>query len=95
MLSKYNYYTGIIFRAYTYGTGDTIANGGRYDNLVGQFGKNAPAIGLAIMVDQLLLALSRQKNRNRTKKKKIPLYYIRNICLRTLFYLPIISGARI
>ncbi len=61
MLSKYNYYTGIIFRAYTYGTGDTIANGGRYDNLVGQFGKNAPAIGLAIMVDQLMLALSRQK----------------------------------
>lgn len=61
MLSKYNYYTGIIFRAYTYGTGDTIVNGGRYDNLVGQFGKNATAIGLAIMVDQLLLALSRQK----------------------------------
>lgn len=61
MLSKYNYYTGIIFRAYTYGTGDTIAGGGRYDNLVGQFGKEAPAIGLAIMVDQLLLALSRQK----------------------------------
>ncbi|WMJ88397.1 ATP phosphoribosyltransferase regulatory subunit [Anaerocolumna sp. MB42-C2] len=61
MLSKYNYYTGIIFRAYTYGTGDTIANGGRYDNLVGQFGKDAPAIGLAIMVDQLMLALSRQK----------------------------------
>jgi len=61
MLSKYNYYTGIIFRAYTYGTGDTIANGGRYDNLVGQFGKNAPAIGLAILVDQLMLALSRQK----------------------------------
>lgn len=61
MLSKYNYYTGIIFRAFTYGTGDTIANGGRYDNLVGQFGKNASAIGLAIMLDQLQLALSRQK----------------------------------
>ncbi|MGB8454404.1 MAG: ATP phosphoribosyltransferase regulatory subunit [Anaerocolumna sp.] len=61
MLSKYNYYTGIIFRAYTYGTGDTVAEGGRYDNLVGQFGKSAPAIGLAILVDQLMLALSRQK----------------------------------
>lgn len=61
MLSKYNYYTGIIFRAYTYGTGDTIVDGGRYDNLVGQFGKEAPAIGLAILVDQLMLALSRQK----------------------------------
>lgn len=61
MLSKYNYYTGIIFRAYTYGTGDNIVDGGRYDNLVGQFGKKAPAIGMAILVDQLLMALSRQK----------------------------------
>jgi ATP phosphoribosyltransferase regulatory subunit len=61
MLSKYNYYTGIIFRAYTYGTGEPIAAGGRYDNLVGQFGKQAPAIGLAFYVDQLMLALSRQK----------------------------------
>ena len=61
MLSKYNYYTGIIFKAYTYGTGEPIATGGRYDNLVGQFGKEAPAIGLAIVVDQLMIALSRQK----------------------------------
>ncbi|BBF42260.1 ATP phosphoribosyltransferase regulatory subunit [Lachnospiraceae bacterium KM106-2] len=61
MLSKYNYYTGIIFKAYTYGTGDVIVTGGRYDNLVGQFGKKAAAIGLAIVVDQLMIALSRQK----------------------------------
>jgi ATP phosphoribosyltransferase regulatory subunit len=64
MLSKYNYYTGIIFKAYTYGTGEAVATGGRYDNLVGQFGKNAPSIGLAIVVDQLMLALSRQKLSN-------------------------------
>ena len=61
MLSKYNYYTGIIFRAMTYGTGDAIITGGRYDSLVGQFGKSAPAIGMAILVDSLLIALSRQK----------------------------------
>lgn len=61
MLSQYNYYTGIIFKAYTYGTGEAVASGGRYDNLVGQFGKDAPAIGLAIVIDQLMLALSRQK----------------------------------
>jgi ATP phosphoribosyltransferase regulatory subunit len=61
MLSKYNYYTGIIFKAYTFGTGDAIATGGRYDNLVGQFGKEAPAIGLVIVIDQLMLALMRQK----------------------------------
>lgn len=61
MLSQYQYYTGIIFKAYTYGTGDYIANGGRYDKLLEQFGKEAPAIGFGISVDELLLALSRQK----------------------------------
>ena len=61
MLSQYSYYTGVIFRAYTYGNGEAIATGGRYDGLVGQFGKEAPAIGLAIVIDQLMLALTRQK----------------------------------
>lgn len=61
MLSKYGYYTGMIFQAYTHGTGDKIISGGRYDGLVGQFGKAAPAIGMAIFVDQMMLALSRQK----------------------------------
>lgn len=60
MLSKYNYYTGIIFKGYTYGVGDAIVKGGRYDNLLGRFGKDAPAIGFMIVVDDLLLAMSRQ-----------------------------------
>ncbi|SHI31973.1 ATP phosphoribosyltransferase regulatory subunit [Parasporobacterium paucivorans] len=61
MLSKYKYYTGIIFMAYTYGTGDTIVTGGRYDNLLKRFGKTAPSVGFAINVDQLMIALGRQK----------------------------------
>ena len=61
MLTKYDYYTGIIFRAYTYKTGEAIVTGGRYDNLVGQFGKDCPAIGLAIEIDNLMQALYRQK----------------------------------
>ncbi len=61
MLSKYSYYTGIIFKAYTYGTGEYLVTGGRYDKLLVQFGKDAPAVGFAIVVDQLMLALSRQK----------------------------------
>lgn len=61
MLSKYRYYTGIIFKAYTYGTGDYIVTGGRYDKLLEQFGKRSPAVGFAIVVDQLMLALDRQK----------------------------------
>lgn len=60
MLSMYDYYTGIVFKAYTYGTGDAIVTGGRYDNLLKQFGKDAPAIGFAVNVDKLMVALSRQ-----------------------------------
>lgn len=61
MLSRYQYYTGIIFKAYTYGTGDYIVTGGRYDKLLIQFGKDTPAVGFAIVVDQLMAALSRQQ----------------------------------
>lgn len=61
MLSNYQYYTGIIFKGYTYGSGDAVATGGRYDHLLSQFGKNAPAIGFGIVVDSLMVALSRQK----------------------------------
>ena len=60
MLNNYSYYTGVIFRAYTYGNGEALASGGRYDGLVAQFGKDAPAIGAVIIVDQLMLALERQ-----------------------------------
>ena len=60
MLSEYKYYTGIIFAGYTYGTGEPIVKGGRYDSLLAQFGKDAAAIGFAIMVDQLMFALERQ-----------------------------------
>lgn len=60
MLSMYQYYTGVVFKGYTYGTGDAIVTGGRYDNLLAQFGKEAPAIGFAVNVDGLHLALNRQ-----------------------------------
>lgn len=61
LLSRYEYYTGIIFRGYTYGTGDAVVKGGRYNNLLQQYGKDAPAIGFAFYIDDLMMALSRQK----------------------------------
>ncbi len=60
MLSKYHYYTGVIFKAYTYGVGDAIVKGGRYDTLLGRFGKDAPAIGFMVVIDDLMAALERQ-----------------------------------
>ncbi|MEG1505021.1 MAG: ATP phosphoribosyltransferase regulatory subunit, partial [Lachnospiraceae bacterium] len=61
MSGNYLYYTGIIFRGYTYGTGDAIVKGGRYDGLLEKFGKAAPSIGFAIVIDEVMSALSRQK----------------------------------
>ncbi len=61
MLSKYNYYTGVIFKAYTYGVGDAVVKGGRYDNLLHQFGKEAPAVGFVAVIDDIMEALDCQK----------------------------------
>lgn len=61
LISPYQYYTGILFSGYTFGSGEPIVKGGRYDHLLEQFGKKTPAIGFALMADQLLLALERQK----------------------------------
>lgn len=60
MLTQLNYYTGIIFKGYTYGTGEAVGKGGRYDELLSQFGKNAPSVGFVITIDELMMALSRQ-----------------------------------
>lgn len=61
MSGTYGYYTGIVFRGYTFGTGDAIVRGGRYDNLMSKFGKDAASIGFGIVVDRLMDALNRQK----------------------------------
>ena len=59
MISNYEYYTGIIFAGYTYGLGEPIVKGGRYDNLLSNFDKDAPAIGFAFVIDQLLTAVDK------------------------------------
>lgn len=50
------YYTGITFEALSPQLGFPLASGGRYDNLVGSFGKPQPAVGVAITLDWLLMA---------------------------------------
>ena len=60
MLSKYKYYTGIIMQAYTYGTGQPLVKGGRYNNLLAHFGKPCPSVGFTLVMEHLMNALSRQ-----------------------------------
>ena len=55
-----NYYTGITFKAYTPQMHLLVINGGRYDNLVGHFGPDQPAVGCALYLDRILMARTRQ-----------------------------------
>ena len=75
MLSKYRYYTGIIFRAITYGTGEAVASGGRYDTLAEQFGRPIPAIGMSVTVDTLMLAMERQGILPQLKRRELTVLY--------------------
>jgi ATP phosphoribosyltransferase regulatory subunit len=52
------YYTGAVFDVYDPTVGEPIGGGGRYDDLLGRFGRPLPAVGFAIGVDRLHLALA-------------------------------------
>lgn len=58
MLQSIDYYTGSIFKCYTHGVGFPICAGGRYDNLVGNFGVDAGAVGVAFGINRIISALS-------------------------------------
>jgi ATP phosphoribosyltransferase regulatory subunit len=55
-----DYYTGAVYEAYAAGLGFTVANGGRYDNLLRRFGKELPATGFAIYLERLLSVLPQE-----------------------------------
>jgi len=57
LIGRHNYYTGAVFETYAAGLGFTIANGGRYDNLLKRFGQDLPATGFAIYLERLLSVL--------------------------------------
>lgn len=62
MLQSIDYYTGSIFKCYTHGVGFPICAGGRYDNLMEQFGNKNGAVGVAFGISRLISALGRKKN---------------------------------
>ena len=60
MLPGLDYYTGIIFRGFTYGIGFPILSGGRYDKLAETFGKKEAATGFSLGINLLITAMRRQ-----------------------------------
>lgn len=53
----FDYYDGVVFDVYAEGLGAELGGGGRYDHLIGRFGKQLPSTGFAIDVDRLFRAV--------------------------------------
>jgi ATP phosphoribosyltransferase regulatory subunit len=52
------YYTGAVFDVLDPALGEPLGGGGRYDDLLARFGRPLPAVGFALHVDRLHLALA-------------------------------------
>jgi ATP phosphoribosyltransferase regulatory subunit len=52
------YYTGAVFEVYDPALGAPLGGGGRYDELIGRFGRSLPAVGFALGIDRLHIALT-------------------------------------
>jgi ATP phosphoribosyltransferase regulatory subunit len=63
LLRDLDYYTGAVFEVYDPALGAPIGGGGRYDDLLGRFGRPLPAVGFALGVDRLHIALAGEERR--------------------------------
>ncbi len=68
MVPNLNYYTGIIIKGFTHGVGFPVCAGGRYDNLIANFGRDLPATGVAIGVERVMASLSAEESENEIEK---------------------------
>jgi ATP phosphoribosyltransferase regulatory subunit HisZ len=56
LVRELGYYTGSVFEVYDPAVGFTLGGGGRYDELIGRFGRDLPACGVALDVQRVHLA---------------------------------------
>ena len=64
MVPRLNYYTGMIFRGYGEGVGNTLLRGGRYDSLIKSSNNYVPAIGFSIDINSVIENGKLNKNLN-------------------------------
>jgi ATP phosphoribosyltransferase regulatory subunit len=60
MIGDFSYYTGMTFEGYAADLGFPVVSGGRYDNLLRQFGREATATGFALKTTRILEAAHEQ-----------------------------------
>lgn len=71
LVHSLDYYTGIIFRGYVSGSGQTMLSGGRYDNLLANYGKPFAAVGFGIYIEHAFDILKAEYS-----EKSVPDYLI-------------------
>ena len=54
LIRDFEYYTGMVFEAYSHGVGYSLAGGGRYDHMLKDFGTACPATGFALGIERIL-----------------------------------------
>ncbi|MEW6127457.1 MAG: ATP phosphoribosyltransferase regulatory subunit [Acidobacteriota bacterium] len=59
-VGELDYYTGLTFKIYAQGLGTELGRGGRYDNLLANFGSSEPAVGFSLCLDWLAQLLGRK-----------------------------------
>ena len=65
MVPRVNYYSGIIFKGYVNGIGSTVLRGGRYNDLLENFGRKISAIGFSVDVNLLINSCTYNETINR------------------------------
>jgi len=60
MIGDFSYYSGMTFEGYAEDLGFPVCSGGRYDNLLTQFGRPAPATGFALKTNRILEVVSKR-----------------------------------
>ncbi len=56
----FDYYTGLVFEIHAEGSGLELGGGGRYDSLLGRFGRVMPAVGMYLSLDRVSQLLARR-----------------------------------
>jgi len=64
LVRSLGYYTGAIFQVYDPAHGMPLGSGGRYDELLGEFGRPLPAVGFALDVERVHIALTAEERAN-------------------------------
>jgi ATP phosphoribosyltransferase regulatory subunit len=69
LVRSLGYYTGAVFQVYDPAYGVPIGSGGRYDELLGAFGRPLPAVGFALSVERLHIALTGEERGRRGDRR--------------------------